>query len=78
MNLAMRVLIQSCDSLKFYAGGGRWDDSALNAEDFRGSVSALDYIRKNRLGRAQIVLKFEKDEFDVILPSRECKETQTA
>lgn len=74
----MRVLIQNCDSMKFYAGEGRWNDSAFEAAEFPGSVSALDYIRKKKIVRAQIVLKFEKAEFDVILPSKECREPQTA
>ena len=73
LNRDMRVLIQNCDSLKFYTEPGIWTDSPLNARDFRGSVTALDYIRKHQIGRAQIVLKFERDEFDVVLPSAECK-----
>lgn len=67
----MRVLIQNCDSMLFYTGNGRWSDCSLNAKDFRGSITALDYIRSNQLSRAQIVLKFEQDEFDVVLPFEE-------
>ena len=48
----------------------------MNAMDFRGSVRALDYIQRHQIGRAQIVLKFEKDEFDVVLPSADCKASQ--
>ena len=72
----MRVLIQNCDSLKFYTAPGSWTDSPTNAKDFRGSVTALDYIRTHGIGRAQIVLKFERDEFDVVLPSAECQATR--
>ena len=72
----MRVLIQNCDSLKFYADAGLWTDSAMNAMDFRGSVKALDYIQRHQIGRAQIVLKFEKDEFDVVLPSADCNTSE--
>jgi hypothetical protein len=72
----MRVLIQNCDSLKFYADSGSWTDSAVNATDFQGSIRALDYIQEHQIGRAQIVLKFEKDEFDVVLPSADCKAGQ--
>jgi hypothetical protein len=68
----MRVFIQNCDSLKFYCGQGRWCDSAMNAKDFSGSIRALDYIRKHHIPRAQIVLKFGSDEFDVVLPSHDC------
>ena len=75
MRQAMRVLIQNCDSMKFYTGQD-WSDSPRNAHDFEGSIRALDYIRKNRIGRAQIVLKFERDEFDVVLPSRECRNSR--
>jgi hypothetical protein len=72
----MRVLIQHCDSLKFYVDADSWTDSPRNAMDFRGSVKALDYIQRHQIGRAQIVLKFEKDEFDVVLPSADCKASQ--
>jgi hypothetical protein len=61
--------------MQFYTGQG-WSDSPMNAKDFEGSVRALDYIRKHQMGRAQIVLKFERDEFDVVLPSQECRHSQ--
>ncbi|MGZ8899539.1 MAG: hypothetical protein ACXW3Z_05535 [Limisphaerales bacterium] len=61
--------------MKFYTGQG-WSDSPMKARDFEGSVHALDYIRENRIGRAQIVLKFERDEFDVVLPSKDCRQSQ--
>lgn len=75
MRQDMRVLIQNCDSMKFFTGQG-WSDSPMKAKDFEGSVRALDYIRKNRIDKAQIVLKFERDEFDVVLPSQECRHSR--
>lgn len=75
MQQDMRVLIQNCDSMKFFTGMG-WSDSPMNAKDFQRSLLALDYIRSNRVARAQIVLKFERDEFDVVLPSKECKHSR--
>jgi hypothetical protein len=69
----MRVLIQDCDSKNFYSGHGRWSESAASAKTFAGSVSALNYIRANKMGRAQIVLKFSLDEFDVVLPAEGCR-----
>jgi len=76
MQQHMRVFIQNCDSLKFYSGHGRWCVSPVNAKDFAGSIRALDYIRTHHLSRAQIVLKFDRDEFDVVLPSHDCRHAQ--
>jgi hypothetical protein len=69
----MRVLIQDCRSSQFYAGKGRWVASDKEAKDFEGSVAALNCITKEKLSRAQVLLKFPRTNLDVKLPTKECR-----
>ena len=69
----MRTIIQHRDTQQFLAhpdGPGSWTQRADGAVAFASSVAALQFCLKNHLENVQIVLKFQRDEFDIRLPVR--------
>jgi hypothetical protein len=72
----MRVLIQNCDTLKFFAAENGWTSSAEEATDFKGTLAAAHTIRRSALARAQIVLQFGRPDLDIVLQLGDCKDPQ--
>jgi len=72
----MRVLIQNCDTMQYFTAERGWTRSPEEATDFEGTMAATQAIRRCELRRAQIVLKFGRPEFDIVLQTGECKDPQ--
>ena len=70
----MRVLIQNCDTLQFFAANNGWIGSPHEATDYKGTLAAARIIRQNELRRAQILLTFGNPELDIVLQVGECKD----
>jgi len=68
--MAMRVLIQNCNTFHYLTDTLGWCLSPQEALGFQTSTRALDHCLKHRLENVQIVLKFERDDLDVHLPLR--------
>lgn len=62
--VAMRVLIQNCDSKEYFAGIGEWVHEHARAFAFPSSVDALRFIAVQNYDPVQIVLKFENAKYD--------------
>ena len=64
----MRILLQRRDSGFYFRDIGSWTSDAVEAMDFVSSTAALDFCARNNLTGVQIVLKFDGEKFDIVLP----------
>lgn len=63
----MRVLLQDRATAEFLRPEGRTKNPA-EAHDFRSTLAALKFSHELGSPDLQILLKFDRDEFDVFLP----------
>ncbi|HLP77050.1 MAG TPA: hypothetical protein VK327_09035 [Candidatus Paceibacterota bacterium] len=64
----MRILIQQKDSGLYFKDIGAWTRNPVEAMDFLSSTSAIDFCVLNKISRVQLVLKFEEQQYDIVLP----------
>jgi hypothetical protein len=64
----MRILIQQKDSGLYFRDVGDWTRSPAEAMDFLSSTSAIDFCVLNKISHVQLVLKFEEQQYDIVLP----------
>jgi hypothetical protein len=65
----MRILLQQRDSGLYFEAPESWTSDAAEAMDFVSSSAALDYCASNKLVGVQIVLKFEEEKHEIVLPA---------
>lgn len=58
----MKVLIQNSESRKFLARRGGWDDTVINARDFRTPVNAIAFANETGLQGFRVVLHFPEND----------------
>ncbi len=74
----MRILLQQKDSGLYFKEAGVWTPDAGQAMDFLCSTKAIDYCTGHRISGVQLVLKFDAQPYDIVLPmSGERRPTQT-
>ena len=64
----MRILLQHVITGLYLTEVGGWTRSGDEALDFVSSSSALDFCRGNRMTDVQLVLKFQEQQYDIVLP----------
>lgn len=64
----MRILLQQKDTGLYFQDIDSWTDEHLRAMDFVSSAKAIDFCVANRLNGVHLVLKFEQQEHDIVLP----------
>lgn len=64
----MRILLQRRDSGLYFRDIDSWTSETIEAMDFVSSTKALDFCARNKLTGVQIVLKFDGEKFDIVLP----------
>jgi hypothetical protein len=64
----MRILIQEKETGLYFRDVGAWTQSAAEAMDFLSSTSAIDFCVLNKISGVQLVLKFEEQQYDIVLP----------
>lgn len=64
----MRILIQQKDNGLYFKDIGAWTRNPLEAMDFLSSTGAIDFCVLNKITRVQLVLKFEEQQYDIVLP----------
>ncbi|HWD94380.1 MAG TPA: hypothetical protein VG938_18760 [Verrucomicrobiae bacterium] len=64
----MRILLQQKETGLYFKDIGAWDLDPAQAMDFLSSTSAIDFCVANKISNAQIVLKFEEQRYDIVLP----------
>jgi len=64
----MRILIQQKNSGLYFRDIGQWTRDPSEAMDFLSSTSAIDFCVLNKISHVQLVLKFEEQQYDIVLP----------
>ncbi len=66
----MRVLLQQRDTGLYFKDIDCWAPNSADAMDFHSSTAAIDFCVTNKLSKVQLVLKFEEQQYDIVLPVR--------
>lgn len=66
----MKALLQQVGTGLYFQGPGQWTLDHAQAFDFKSSVAARTYCMRQSMNDVQIILKFEVDKYDIILPAR--------
>ena len=72
----MRILLQQKETGLYFKDVGAWVPHGAEAMDFVSSTAAIDFCVANRLTRVQVVLKFDEQKYDIVLPVRPGGESQ--
>jgi hypothetical protein len=64
----MKILLQQRESGLYLRELGDWTPDAGQAMDFLSSTRAIDFCAAHRIGDVQLVLKFEEQLYDIVLP----------
>ena len=64
----MRILLQQKPTGLYLTGVDSWSESATEAMDFLSSTAALEFCATNQLTEMQLVLRFEEQKHDIVLP----------
>jgi hypothetical protein len=64
----MRILLQQKDSGLYFKDIQSWTRVSSEGMDFLSSTAAIDFCTRNKLKGVQLVLKFEEQKYDIVLP----------
>ena len=64
----MRILLQQKESGLYFKDIDAWDADPAQAMDFLSSTSAIDFCTANKITGVQLVLKFDEQRYDIVLP----------
>jgi hypothetical protein len=64
----MKILLQQKENGLYFIDIDAWDADPARAMDFLSSTSAIDFCVANKISDVQIVLKFEEQRYDIVLP----------
>jgi hypothetical protein len=64
----MRILLQQRDTGLYFGDINSWCADASEAMDFVSSTKALEFCSANKLDAVQLVLKFEDEKYEIVLP----------
>jgi hypothetical protein len=69
--MAMRILLQQKKTGLYFQDAGLWTQQAAEAMDFVSSTKAIDFCVLNKLQDVQLVLKFEQEHYEIVMPAME-------
>ena len=64
----MRILLQQRDTGLYFGDIDSWVADPEEAMDFVSSTKALEFCAVNKLDAVQVVLKFEDEKYEIVLP----------
>jgi len=64
----MRILLQQKETGSYLQDTGVWTRDPTQAMDFLSSTHAIDFCASHRISGVQLVLKFEEQHYDIVLP----------
>jgi len=64
----MRILLQQKGTGLYFKNIGDWSRTSSEAMDFVSSTSAIDFCVANKLSDLQLVLKFDDQHCDIVMP----------
>ena len=65
----MKALIQQLGTGLYFLKQGEWTANHQEAHDFKSSVNARGFCLQQGLASVQIVLKFDREKYDIVLPA---------
>jgi len=63
----MRIVVQKTTNGLYFSDIDSWSRSSAEAMDFVCSSAAIEFCMANKLEDMQIVLKFEEQNYDIVL-----------
>ena len=70
----MRILLQHKQTGLYFRDIDSWVRSGSEAKDFVSSSSAIDFCVTNKLNEVHLVLKFDEQKYDIVLPMERPRE----
>jgi hypothetical protein len=64
----MRILLQQKETGLYFKDIGAWIREPAEAMDFLSSTAAIDFCGVNKISGVQLVLRFEEQRFDIVMP----------
>lgn len=64
----MRILLQQKETGLYFKDVGLWTRVSVEAMDFVSSTAAIDFCAVNKILDVQLVLKFDEQKYDIVLP----------
>ncbi len=64
----MRILLQQKENGLYFKDIDAWGPDPAEAMDFLSSTAAIDFCVANKISNVQIVLKFDEQRYDIVLP----------
>jgi hypothetical protein len=64
----MRILIQQKETGLYFKDINAWTKEPGEAMDFLSSTTATEFCVSNKISGVQLVLKFEEQHYDIVLP----------
>lgn len=64
----MRILLQQKETGCYFKDIDAWARDSADAMDFLSSTAAIDFCVLNKISGVQLVLKFEEQQYDIVLP----------
>ena len=64
----MRILVQQKETGLYFKDVGSWTRKSSEAMEFVSSTAAIDFCAINKLNGIQLVLKFDEQKCDIVLP----------
>jgi len=64
----MRILLQQKTTDRYFKDIESWTGNPSEAMDFVSSTAAIDFCLTNKIPNVQIVLKFEGEQYDIVMP----------
>ena len=64
----MRILVQQKETGLYFKDVGLWTRKSTEAMEFVSSTAAIDFCALNKLNGVQLVLKFDEQKCDIVLP----------
>jgi len=64
----MRILLQQKQTGLYFKDVGSWVQTSAEAMDFVSSTAAIDFCLSNKLSDLQLVLRFDEQQCDIVMP----------
>jgi len=71
----MRILVQQKETGLYFKDVGSWTRKSREAMEFVSSTAAIDFCALNKLNGIQLVLKFDEQKCDIVLPVMSPRDT---
>ena len=73
----MRILVQQKQTGLYFKDIDSWMEKSSEAMDFISSTAAIDFCVANKLKDVQLVLKFEEQQYDIVMPVQAAAEIRS-